>query len=836
MGKKIRLGILGFVILAGLVAFLTLLLTPKPSIAQISDYQISQKLAVNQSSYYPVQQTLDPQYYRPIDQWIGRLILPNAEEFRENANQDRDWAWLEIYQTPSEQKELVGKKVRLAWQKSTLLDRYLNLVTTDIKFTEAAKESEKQGNLLPRRLDDRTKVGPLQALAGARPVDDVLVSFPQAQIISNPEQTVIRVEKMPQMVTGRSVALVRILGEAKAKSSRDIPLQCPGTSPCPSELMQVQHYNPKTGQFDGLEEIIRIPQQPLVSGDRFISTPRQLADSPEGKAGWYLYGAQGQDGLFTAQSIQPRSLIQLNPTEMVFGQSSGKDYIHSGNWRNTPERRGTAQRVLVDPRSDSPEVALKLWKEGDRGLGIHLFGGIGGEKGETITGGTVTGHFSYFFPTVVRDRFTNELQWDITYYQVYAHNPQGILSGSQSWENYLGNLQRGWLNSRPVSNVIMKLDVLEDYNFGGITVSPLTELRHQLEVMMARYRTGDGTGSASVTPAASCVQDSNQALYITIEVLKSRISQDSAISSWLTNHPDDPQTQRFQRLVQLGDRLTEMLVPKGVIRPDWKKNAQTLAVVREDAKYSFVQKDTLANTLLSWQSMLPRVSHDVISQLFLEQGGSLWFLRTNQVGGNMPEILTLAPTNLFGEIPFISTTLRHILAALIFLPNAQGWIITFGLLLIYAAIAIPVGLKFHFLSGWQPQFLNPIQLLVTLIALFIKPAFWEELIFRVILLPYPDGSVSFGLQFVLVLLNIILFVGYHPLNALIFYKAGNPMFFNSVFLSLTALLGLTCAIAYLLTGSIWTIAVLHWIVVVIWLLGFNGLSRLNHPVKKDLIE
>jgi predicted Abi (CAAX) family protease len=273
-----------------------------------------------------------------------------------------------------------------------------------------------------------------------------------------------------------------------------------------------------------------------------------------------------------------------------------------------------------------------------------------------------------------------------------------------------------------------------------------------------------------------------------------------------------------------------------VIRPDWKKNAQTLAVVREDAKYSFVQKDTLANTLLSWQSMLPRVSHDVISQLFLEQGGSLWFLRTNQVGGNMPEILPLAPTNLFGEIPFISTTLRHILAALIFLPNAQGWIITFGLLLIYAAIAIPVGLKFHFLSGWQPQFLNPIQLLVTLIALFIKPAFWEELIFRVILLPYPDGSVSFGLQFVLVLLNIILFVGYHPLNALIFYKAGNPMFFNSVFLSLTALLGLTCAIAYLLTGSIWTIAVLHWIVVVIWLLGFNGLSRLNHPVKKDLIE
>ena len=62
------------------------------------------------------------------------------------------------------------------------------------------------------------------------------------------------------------------------------------------------------------------------------------------------------------------------------------------------------------------------------------------------------------------------------------------------------------------------------------------------------------------------------------------------------------------------------------------------------------------------------------------------------------------------------------------------------------------------------------------------------------------------------------------------------MFFNPVFLGLTGLLGLTCAIVYLLTGSIWTIAILHWIVVVIWLLGFNGISGLKHHIKKDLIE
>ena len=832
MSKKIRLGILGFVVLAALVALLALLFTPKPSIAQISDYQVSQKLAFNQPSYYPIEQNLDPKHYRSLDNWVGRLILPKAEEFKQNS-QDQDWAWFEVYQAPLEQKNLIGKKVRLTWQKIPLLDRYLRLVTTDIQFTESAKASEKQGNLLPRRLDGRSKVGPLQALAGARPEDDVLVSFPNAEISRNSSPIItLKVEKMPLMVTGRSVALVRILGEANSRSPKDIPTQCPGFAPCPSELMRVQHYNPETQNFDGTEETIRIPQQPLVSGGRFISTPRQLADSSEGKAGWYIYGAQGKDGLFTVQALQPRSLFQLKPTENVFGQSAGSDYINTGNWKNTPDLKGTAQSVLVDPRSDSPEIALKSWKEGDRGLGIHLFGGIGGEKGEATAAGTVTGHFSYFFPQVIRDRFTQELQWEINYDQVYAHNPQGILAGRQSWANYTGNLQRGWLNSRPISNVIMKLDILEDYTFGKITLSPLTELQRQLEIMMARYRTGDGTGSASVSPAASCVQDSNQALYIAIELLKEKVATTPEITTWLTNNPNDPQTQRFQRLIQLGDRLTEILVPKGVTRPDWKKNAQTLAVVTEPEKYSFVQKDTLANALLSWQSMLPRFSHDTISKIFLEQGASLWFLRTNQVGGIMPEILPVAPTNLFGDIPFISATLRHILAAFIFLPPIQGWLITFLLLGLYAAIAIPVGLKFNFLEKWQPNLPNPIQLLITLIVLFLKPALWEELIFRVILLPYPDGSVSWGIQSLLVILNIILFVLYHPINAKVFYKAGNPTFFNPVFLSLTALLGLTCAIAYLLTGSIWTISLIHWVVVVVWLLGFDGLSTLKPDKNK----
>jgi predicted Abi (CAAX) family protease len=826
MLKKRRFQFLALLLLAGVVTAFVLLFTPKPLVRRTSDYAFTSQLAINQPSYYWVKQTLDPKLYRPIDNWVGRLILPKPEEFQQKTLPDKDWAWLEVYQAPSDRQDLVGQKVRLGWQRSPLLDRYLQLVTTDIQFTAAAHKSEQQGNVVPLRLNGRSQVGPLQALAGARPENDVLVSFKQAQVTNTQEQTTVRVEKMPLMVTGRYVGLVKILGEAPGKSKTDIPANCPGSPPCPSELLRVKHYNPQTRQFDGVEEAIRIPQQPLVSGDRFMSTPRDLADSTEGKAGWYIYGAQGKDGLFTVQALRPRSLFQLQPTERVFGLGSGSDYIARGNWKNTPDRKGTAQRVLVDPHRDFPEVALAEWKEGDRGLGIHLFGGIGGEKGESVTGGTVTGHFAYFLFQVIRDPFTQELQWDISYDQVYAHNPQGILSGSQSWANYMGNLQRGWLNARPTSNVMIKLDVLQDYNFGGIPLSPLTELQRQLEIMMARYRTGDGTGDSSVTPAASCVQDSNQALYITIETLKEQIKRNPEIAEGLNNHPDDPQTRRFQKLVQLGDRLYQVLTPRGVIRTDWQQNAETLAGVKKHQRYPFIQQDTLATALLSWQSMLPRNAHDIISTIFLEQGATLWFLRTNQVGGSLPESLPLAPTRLFGEVPILSHSLRRILASMILLPDRQDWGMTVLLLLAYGAIAVPIGVKAGFLQ-WRPIRQRPIQFVKTLVFLFLCPALWEELVFRVILLPYPDELNSPVITFGWAMLSLTLFVLYQPLNALTLYKAGNPTFFQPVFLVLTALLGLTCTIAYWLTGSLWAIALIHWVVVVIWLLCLNGLSRVS---------
>ncbi len=823
MSKKRNLSLLALVLLAIAVSILTLLFTPTPSVDRISDYALTRKLPANRPDYYPLEQNLDRDLYRPVGNWVGRLVLPETQEYQLRSLDNGDWAWLEIYEAPSDYQNLVGQKVRLGWQNSPLLDRYLQLITKDINFSAAAKKSERQGNVLPARLNGRSQVGPLQALAGARSEDDVLVSFQGAEVSRGGEDTALLIDRMPLMVTGRYVALVKILTPAPALLPSDIPATCPGTPPCESELFKVRHYNPLTSQFDGIEEVVRIPQQPRVSGDRFISTPHSLPDSSVGKSGWYIYGAKGKDGLFTVQALKPRSLFQLQPSEKVSGNVAGSDYINRGNWQDTPKRRGTAQKVQVLPEADSPSEGLP--KEGDRGLGIHLFGGIGGKKGESIVGGTVTGHLSYLFYEVVRDRFTSELQWEIVYYQVYAHNPQGILSGSQSWENYTGNLQRGWLNSRPISNVMVKLDVLEDYNFGGVTLSPLTEFQRQLEIMMARYRTGDGSGYSSVTPAASCVQDSNQALYITIETIKERINGDPNIARWFADHPDDPQTERFQRLLKLGERIYEVLIPRGTIRPDWRHNAETLAGIKQ-RDYPFMGENTLANVLLSWQSMLPRNAHDVMSTVFFEHGAALWFLRTNQVGGFMPEILPLAPTNIFGEVPLISPALRRILASIVFLPDWREWGLTLLSLFIYGSIAIPIGVRLGFLR-WCPLSLKPIEFLKTVAFLFFSPALWEELIFRVLLLPYPDRFNSAFNFSVWGVFSLILFVVYHPLNARTFYKTGNLTFFKPIFLILTALLGLTCTIVYWLTGSLWTISFIHWIVVTVWLLYLNGFAQLR---------
>ncbi len=434
----------------------------------------------------------------------------------------------------------------------------------------------------------------------------------------------------PIQITGRFYGLVTI-ASPKTKGS---------------DRVLVRHYNPTSKQFDGSQETIRIPQVPADRGGVFRSTNNDIEKSPLNPTGWYIYGAKDAEGIFVVQAIAPRALFRLQPDEVRLGKKAAISYINKRYWKDTEGQKSKAKTILLDPNVQRTNEAISRWREGDRAIVLHTFGGIGGKKAESAPLGVVTGHFVYGLAHVVRDPLTQELRFDIKYLQVYAHNPDGIVAGTHHWSSYMGDLQRGWLGNRPVSDILVKLDaVTEDYNFDGIKLSPWNEFIRQMEIMMARYRIGDGTGAAIVKPATSCVQDSNQALYVTIKRIEAAIESNPRIQEWLQRHPDHPQTRRFEKLVELGRSLERQLVPLGIVRSDWQENAQTLAGTRR-AENSF--RNFLA-ALTTWRTVLPRRAHDEMAAIFLKHGASLWLLRTNQVGGFDPDITPRAPTALLGH-------------------------------------------------------------------------------------------------------------------------------------------------------------------------------------------
>ncbi len=769
--------------------------------------------------------------YKFNGEWIGRLILPSQAQIEQSSL--TDWVWVEIEHAPTKNRQLIGKTVRLTWQPNSQIDSDLQQVTTDIKFTARTIASQKQGNIHPLRLNGRSHVGALQSLAGARPTDDVLVKLAVVGVTGREgdagDSLTISIDREPLQITGKLKGLVEILGTDTSRPA-SLPTACPGATPCPSEYFRVRHYNPNSDAFDGQIETIRIPQQPAKRSGLFPSTIRDLALSPASSRGWYIYGKRDSLGLFTVTAVQPRALFQLSLTPNITDRDAKLDYLNRQHWESTPAKKGRIERVTFDRQPA---------KLGDRALLIHSFGGIGGKTGDNpgLTA-TVTGHFAYGIATVVRDEFTGELQWSIEYHQVYAHNPDGIVAGRQDWATYMGHLQRGWLATRPVADLLISYPpVTEDYDFDGIKLSPLTELQRQLQISAARYRTGDGTGSASVTPATSCVQDANQALYVTIRQLNQQVKSQAQIRAWLDTHPQHPQTVKFRELQALGTELETNLAPLGIVRQDWQQNAAKLAGTNLITGFTSSGNPILG--LMSWRTMLPRGAQDGMAKIFSQRGAAIWFLNTYQVGGWNPDIFPIAPTVLFGQLPLLSTIVIRLWAGIVTLPNISGWLTVFGLLSGYSLVALTIGFKSGFLTfdrqfsrgfsrfsmaATKPMLGKNIR---SLVHLFFLPALLEEILFRLLLIPHPIETAIASDIYIWLMISLGLFIIYHPVNALTFYQPGNPTFMDWRFLTLTGLLGIVCAIAYLLTGSIWAAVLIHWIVVVVWLKVLGG-DRLLH--------
>lgn len=588
---------------------------------KLSNYELYLQADFNRYTYYPLKQSA-PSDYLPVANWLGRLILP---EIRERSQVQG--IFLEVYYAPKQYQDLIGQKIVLTWSDRADLQAYLNQVKCSIHFSAQAYASMKQGLVHPIRLNFWREIDALESLVGARPIDDVIVALEPVTVnLEGNNLPRLYIEKEPTVITGRFYGLVTILGQANQP-----------------DYFQVRHYNATSQQFDGREEVVYIPQVIADLNGVFPSTTNQIENSPVNSTGWYIYGELNQEQVFMVRAIAPRELFQLKPKRVISGLSATSNYIHNQYWQDIKAKKGQIDSILLNPNSLSETEAIAQYQEGDRLLLMHTYGGIGGNKAEVPPIGLFFGHFAFGIASVVRDPISQELRFKIVYDQVYTQNLDGIIAGNLDWSNYLGDRQFSWLGSRPVVDIIVKLDVLEEYNFGGNIRFPLNALAYQIDKMMARYRTGDGTGATFAGLANSCVQDSCQALYLAIKMILTEIKTNSDIQNWIATYPEDPQSKLLKRLVALYKAIEKKLIPWQAVRADWLDPFESLIGTRLAEQ----PVTTIINALTSWRSLLPRLANDQLAEILLQHGASLWLLRTNQVGGWDEEIEPIAPTKLW---------------------------------------------------------------------------------------------------------------------------------------------------------------------------------------------
>jgi predicted Abi (CAAX) family protease len=655
-------------VISGIILGSSLVASAARAIAP-SHYELYQQAPFNRPEFYPLDQPVDPELYQPIAPWIGRLILPSPSE-----RYTLRGVWFEVHHTPPEHQHLVGKIIPLCWSEDAGTQRFVRSVTKALHFSQEAEDSRRQGVIHPDRINHWQQVDPLESLAGARPNDDVIVALTDLVEVQAAEgaqqehaESILRITQEPVQITGRYYALVKILKvaeiEAQAlpetitaiETSSTSPLAAPATLQA-SSLFRVVHFNRATREFDGAEEIIDFPQVVLAKAyGSYPSTTRDIEKNPLNEAGWYVYGAKNASGVFVAQAIAPRSLFRLCPEQVIVGKKNSWRYLRREAWQVDGEKGKIKSVLLLSGKSKKkassstfldlpnqskiPDAVQAEFPEGTRALLLHVYGGIGGNNREPAARTPIFfGHSAYGLATVVREPLTDELMFDIQYFQVYCHNIDGITAGKFAWNRYMGDRQVGWLGTRPVCDVLIKLDAFTGtFDVYDKHYSVLNVLLNQLAVMTARYRIGDGTGGTYVGPAHNCAQDSNQAMYAALKRVQNAIASDP---NFVKELQDDPgEAERFAQLVDLTEGIRRELLPLGAARADWQNNELTLGISPDEDFFHGVSVG-----LRSWRTLLPRVASESIAKQFINQGATLWVLRTNQVGGHDPDIEPIAPT------------------------------------------------------------------------------------------------------------------------------------------------------------------------------------------------
>lgn len=592
--------------------------SPRPS-----NYGLYVKAAWNRPEYYPVSQTPDPKLYRPVGEWMGRLILPKREERSAVRG-----AWFEVHHAPAEQQRLVGTRVKLRWSDDEAVQEMTRAVTRDVFFSADAEHMERTSDwILPVRLRDWQLVGPLESLAGSRPNDDVVVMLAGPVAVEEDSDVVLRITREPVQLSGEYYGVVRFI------------------APLDGDRYRVAHFSATSRRFDGPEEIVSMPPAVADTENRPPSSVRGLERSPAGEEGWYVYGGLDANGTFVVRALASRALLRAQPQGSVPARKAYR-FVRKEAWGDLARRKNSVRLTLLNAPDDQAAAAGEQaaaaaggWREGDRALVVHTYGGIGGQQAEAAARGPVYfGHFAYGEAQVVKDPLADELRFEIVYHQVYTQNTDGLVAGALHWSRFLGDRQFGWAGVRPTCDIVLKLDAFTgDFPLDGDrSDSALAGLVRQLEAMEARYRIGDGTGCTFVGAANNCAQDSNRALFETLRNLQAAVKNAPSFEAWATRYPD--QLGRFNELVALTKDLSRKLQAFGVPRRDWSTNEYNLGRTMDDQPVQQV-----ISGLGSWRMIFPRFASDTIVGVFLAHGASAWVLSSVQVGGERPEIEPVAP-------------------------------------------------------------------------------------------------------------------------------------------------------------------------------------------------
>jgi predicted Abi (CAAX) family protease len=162
----------------------------------------------------------------------------------------------------------------------------------------------------------------------------------------------------------------------------------------------------------------------------------------------------------------------------------------------------------------------------------------------------------------------------------------------------------------------------------------------------------------------------------------------------------------------------------------------------------------------------------------------------------------------------------RLLLAICTRPQPSDWLYAALLLLLYAVVYLPMGFANGFLSI-EPRS-DGATILGVAIGAFLSPGLTEECVFRVLLIPHRVEPARPIDRWLWVCVSWLAFVAYHPFNPL-----RQSFFEYPIFLIGAGLLGMICTSSYLRSGSLWIPVIMHWLIVVIWLLGLGGLGKFD---------